>query len=145
MKRNFKFLLLIFVIILVSEVRGQSFQRDSTEVITEPIGVYPFAVKRKNVYVNLPIKLRGIGFGVIKLYLNNKGDILSMDIQKLKIHLKSGKNIDFYSTDSLPRYPNQVKKYYPYLRKYANSIKITPVPQINIPPKTCISLMVRFN
>lgn len=144
MKNNFKYSLFIFVLLFVSGVRGQTLRRDSTEVITEPVEMSPFTIKRKSVYANLPIKLRGVGLGVIKLFVNNRGELLNMSIQKLKIRLKNGTNIDFYSTDSLPNYPKQIKKYYKPLRKYVDDMKIVPISKTNIPSKTSVTLIVRF-
>jgi hypothetical protein len=146
MKNRFKILILVFTFFLVSKVRGQISQMDSTTQIVESFKPFPFDIKRKSMYVNLPDKLKGIGLGVIKLYLNDKGELLNMDIQKLKIRFRNGKNIDFYSTDSLPKYPKEVKKYYPPLRKYVDGIRITPVSQISLSAEkiSSIYLMVKF-
>ncbi len=146
MKNKFKILISFFTLSFANEVRGQISEIDSTTQIIESFKPFPFDIKRKSMYVNVPDKLKGTGLGVIKLYLNDKGEVLNMDIQKLKIRFRNGKNIDFYLTDSLPKYPKGVTKYYQPLQKYVDGIKITPVSQISLSAEkvSSISLMVRF-
>ncbi|MDR6563504.1 MULTISPECIES: hypothetical protein [unclassified Arcicella] len=145
MKNSFKIILLTFNLLLVNNIYGQVSKTDSiAEVIIDPIEVFPFNIKRKSVYVNLPDKLKGTGLGVIKLHVNNIGKILRIDIQKLKIQLNNGKNISFSNVDSSSNYPPQIQAYYYYLKKYVGQVKIAPATTIKPPNKSFVYLLVRF-
>ncbi len=145
MKNSFKILLLTFNLFLINNIYGQVSKTDSiAELIIDPIEIFPFNIKRKSVYVNLPKKLKGSGLGVIKLHVNNIGKILRMDIQKLKIQLNNGKNISFSNVDASANYPPQIRAYYYYLKKYVGQVKIAHATTTEPPNKSFVYLLVRF-
>lgn len=112
----------------------------------------PYSFERGDMYTSLPDSLGGDeikGFAVLEAIIDEKAHINEVNIMKISVSQKdSASVVDYYygKNDSYDKttYPEEVKRYYPFLKNYLNSLKIKMNPGVAPDKRNKLVIMVRF-